>query len=194
MAETAVDLACKKLGIKSECQTHTSRLPGNEADVDVLKLAEKYNIPSHTAERMRARRGTEVEKVLEMTLEHPEWRTTVCTCEPVIEAEIRYSIREEFPQTLNDIRRRVRLGTGPCQGAFCTFKAAAILADELDLSSEDFLADILDFRAERWKGIRPSFRGMQLAQEELTQGMYACVANLDHLDIDYDIKPWEESV
>jgi glycerol-3-phosphate dehydrogenase len=194
MAEAATDLACKKLGIESDCQTHISILPSNEDDVDILALSEKYHVPNHTVERMRARRGTEVEKILEMTLEHPEWKTTVCTCEPVIEAEIRYTIREEFPQTLNDIRRRVRLGTGPCQGTFCTFKAAAILADELDLSGEDFLVDILDFRAERWKGIRPSFRGLQLAQEELAQGIYACVANLDQLDIDYDAKPWEEVI
>jgi glycerol-3-phosphate dehydrogenase len=194
MAEAATDLACKKLGIESECQTHINTLPGNETDVDVLTLSEKYQVPSHTVERMRARRGTEVENILEMTLEHPEWKTIVCTCEPVIEAEIRYAIREEFPQTLNDLRRRVRLGTGPCQGTFCTFKAAAILADELDLSGEDFLLDILDFRSERWKGIRPSFRGLQLAQEELAQGIYACVANLDQLDLDYDSKPWEEMV
>jgi glycerol-3-phosphate dehydrogenase len=194
MAEAATDLACKKLGIESECKTHISIMPGNESDVDILALSEKYQVPSHTVERMRMRRGTEVEKILELTLEHPEWKTTVCTCEPVTEAEIRYTIREEFPQTLNDIRRRVRLGTGPCQGTFCTFKAAAILADELDLSGEDFLVDILDFRAERWKGIRPSFRGLQLAQEELAQGIYACVGNLDQLDIDYDTKPWEEVV
>ena len=192
MAEAATDLACKKLGIESECKTHVSPLPGNESDVDILSLAEKYQISNHAIERMRVRRGSEVERILELTLKHPEWKTTVCTCEPVIEAEIRYSIREEFPQTLNDLRRRVRLGTGPCQGTFCTFKAAAILADELEFSGEDFLVDILDFRAERWKGIRPSFRGIQLAQEELAQGIYACVGNLDQLDVDYDPKPWEE--
>ena len=131
-------------------------------------------------------------KILELTKDHPEWKTTICTCEPIIEAEIRFAIREEFPQTLNDLRRRLRLGTGPCQGTFCTFKAAGILAEELELSGDDFLVDILDFRSERWKGIRPILRGEQLAQEELAQGMYACVGNLDQSDVDYDIKPWEE--
>ncbi|MFX0108172.1 MAG: FAD-dependent oxidoreductase [Candidatus Hodarchaeota archaeon] len=192
MAQTATDLICKKLGVRKKCQTHKRPLPGNDDDVDILELSKEYGIHQHALERMRVRRGTEMTKVLELTREHPEWKTAICNCEPIIEAEIRFSIREEFPQSLNDLRRRVRLGTGPCQGTLCTFKAAAILADELDLSGEDFQVDILDFRAERWKGIRRSMRGEQLAQEELTQGVYACVGNLDRSDVDYDLKPWEE--
>ncbi|MBN2228808.1 MAG: FAD-dependent oxidoreductase [Candidatus Thorarchaeota archaeon] len=194
MAEAVTDLICKKIGLEVACTTHEKPLPGNEDDVDVLALSKEYGISLHALERMRARRGTEMLKVLELTKEHPQWKTTICTCEPVIEAEIRYAIREEFPKTLNDLRRRLRLGTGPCQGTFCTYKAAAILSEELDLGGDDFLVDILDFRSERWKGIRPSMRGEQLAQEELAQGMYACVANLDQSDVDYDLKPWEEGL
>jgi glycerol-3-phosphate dehydrogenase len=192
MAEAVIDEACRKLGKEIECRTHDLPLPGNEADVDILTLSQEYDIPQHTLERMRTRRGTEIIKVLELTNTHPEWKTTVCTCEPVIEAEIRFTIREEFPQTLNDIRRRVRLGTGPCQGTFCTYKAAAILADELDLTGIHLQSEILDFRAERWKGIRPPLRGEQLAQEELAQGIYACVGNLDQTEVGYRLKPWEE--
>jgi glycerol-3-phosphate dehydrogenase len=192
MAEDATNLVCKMLGKKAKCTTHEEPLPGNEDDVDIIALSKEYGVSMHTLERMRARRGTEIVKILELTKDHPEWKTTICTCEPIIEAEIRYAIREEFPQTLNDLRRRLRLGTGPCQGTFCTYKAAGILAEELELGGGDFLVDILDFRAERWKGIRPSMRGEQLAQEELAQGMYACVGNLDQSDVDYDIKPWEE--
>ncbi len=192
MAETATDLVCKKLKKKAKCKTHEKPLPGNEGHIDVIELAKEYDISVHALERMRARRGTEIRKILELTREHPEWKTAICTCEPIIEAEIRFAIREEFPQTLNDLRRRLRLGTGPCQGTFCTYKAAGILSEELDLSGDDHLVDILDFRSERWKGIRQSMRGEQLAQEELAQGMYACVGNLDQSDVDYDIKPWEE--
>jgi glycerol-3-phosphate dehydrogenase len=194
MAEAVTDLVCKKLGKESKCTTHEQPLPGNEADIDIIPLSKEYGISLHALERMRARRGVEMLKVLELTKEHPEWKTTICTCEPAIEAEIRYAIREEFPQTLNDLRRRLRLGTGPCQATFCTYKAAAILAEELDLGGDDYLVDILDFRAERWKGVRQSMRGEQLAQEELVQGMYSCVGNLDQSDVDYDIKPWEEGL
>ena len=194
MAEDVTNLVGKSLGKEVPCTTHEKPLPGNEDDVDIIAVSKEYGISLHALERMRARRGTEMVKVLELTKEHPEWKSTICTCEPIIEAEIRFAIREEFPQTLNDIRRRIRLGTGPCQGTFCTYKAAAILADELDLSGDDFLVDILDFRSERWKGIRQSMRGEQLAQDELAQGMYSCVGNLDQSDVDYDLKPWEEGL
>ncbi len=193
MAEAVTDLVCEKLGVDTKCSTHEKPLPGNEDDVDIVELAKEYDISQHALERMRARRGTEIVKVLELTDDHPEWRTTICTCEPIIEAEIRYAIREEFPQNLNDLRRRLRLGTGPCQGTFCTYKAASILADEMNLSGEDFQVDILDYLAERWKGKRPAFRREQLVQEEVTQGIYACVGNLDQAEVDYDSKPWEES-
>ncbi|MHA2071664.1 MAG: FAD-dependent oxidoreductase [Candidatus Thorarchaeota archaeon] len=192
MAEAATDLISQKLGVEAKCTTHKVPLPGMESDVDVLSLAKEYDISQHALERLRARRGTQIMEILDLAKEHSNWRTTICTCEPVIEAEIRYSIRYEFPQTLNDLRRRVRLGTGPCQGTFCTYKAAAVLADELDLTGEDYLVDILDFRAERWKGVRPPMRGIQLAQEELAQGLYACVGNLDQIETEYDPKPWEE--
>jgi len=192
MAEAVTDIVGNKLGKEVACSTHEKPLPGNEDDIDIIALSKEYDISLHALERMRARRGTEMVKVLELTEEHPEWKTTICTCEPIIEAEIRLAIREEFPQTLNDLRRRLRLGTGPCQGTFCTYKAAAILSEELGLAGDDFLVDILDFRAERWKGVRQSMRGEQLAQEELAQGMYACVGNLDQSDVDYDLKPWEE--
>jgi hypothetical protein len=35
-------------------------------------------------------------------------------------------------------------------------------------------------------------RGIQLAQEEVAQGLYACVGNLDQRETEYDPKPWEE--
>ncbi len=192
MAEDVTDMVCQKLGIETDCRTHKEPLPGNEGDVDVLALAEKYGVSQHTVERMRARRGTETEEVLELTRGHPSWKSTICTCEPVIEAELRYSIRNEFPQTINDLRRRLRVGTGPCQGTFCTFKVAGILAEENDLDAPIAYLEILNYLAERWKGKRPPMRGEQLAQEELVQGVYACVANLDRTVTDYEPSPWEE--
>lgn len=191
MAAAVTDLVCQHLEKEVECTTHLEPLPGNEEDVDIIAKASEYGLHQHLVERMRARRGTEISKVLDLTVENPEWKSTICKCEPVTEAELRYSIRNEFPQTLNDLRRRVRLGTGPCQGTTCTFKAAMILADELELNGQQFQLEILDFLAERWKGKRPPIRGIGLAQEELSQGMYSCVGNLDSIGLDYQTKPWE---
>ncbi len=193
MAEAVTNMVAKQLGNDTPCQTHIKPLPGNEDDVDILSLASEHGVSQHAVERLRARRGTETKSILELTKENPNWINTVCTCEPVLEAELRYSIRNEFPLTLNDLRRRVRLGTGPCQGTFCTFKAAAILADELELSGSQMQEEILDYLSERWKGKRPPIKGVALAQEELSQGIYACVGNLDREFIGYRTKPWEEN-
>ena len=192
MAEAVTNIACKKLGVSVECRTHLEPLPGMDRDIDVVALAAEYNVSQHALERMRVRRGTGALDVLALLKEHPEWRTIICACEPVMEAELRYVMREEFPHTLNDLRRRVRLGTGPCQSTFCGHKAAAIFAEERELDGSQLQLEILDFLAERWKGKRQSFRGVQVDQEELAQGIYACVANLDKGDLDYDPKPWEE--
>ncbi len=192
MAEAVTDRVCDILGVDAECLTHSTPLPGNEADLDVLAVASEYGVSSHAVERLRARRGTETIRVLEMLRKHPHWRTTICTCEPVLEAEIRYSIKNEFPQTMNDLRRRLRLGTGPCQGTFCTLKASPILAEELGLGGSEYHYEMLRYLSERWKGKRPPMRGEQLAQEELVQGIYACVANLDHSGPELDLQPWEE--
>ncbi|MBS3794654.1 MAG: FAD-dependent oxidoreductase [Candidatus Thorarchaeota archaeon] len=191
MAESVTDMVCEWLGVDKTCYTHMRPLPGMDGDLDVLALSKKYGVSQHMVERMRTRHGTETEQVLELADAHPEWKTTVCTCEPVMEAELRYSIQEEFPRSLNDLRRRVRLGTGPCQGTFCTYKASAILTKELDWSGIDYQLEIMDYLAERWKGKRPSLRGEQLSQEELMQGIYSCVGNIDQSDAEYQRKPWE---
>lgn len=191
MAESVTDMVCEWLGVDKTCDTHMQPLPGMDGDVDVLALSKKYSVSQHMVERMRTRHGTETEQVLEIADAHPEWKTTVCTCEPIMEAELRYSIQEEFPRSLNDLRRRVRLGTGPCQGTFCTYKASAILTKELDWSGIDYQLEIMDYLAERWKGKRPSLRGEQLSQEELMQGIYSCVGNIDQSDAEYQRKPWE---
>ncbi|MFW9920267.1 MAG: FAD-dependent oxidoreductase [Candidatus Thorarchaeota archaeon] len=192
MAEAATNLICSKLGIEKKCETHLNPLPGMADEVDVLSLSKEYGISLHALERLKVRRGSESLTILEMTRENPEWKSMICTCEPVMEAEIRYTIQHEYPQTLNDIRRRVRLGTGPCQGTFCTYKAASILAEEMELTGAQLQTDIMDYLSERWKGKRPPIRGAGLAQEEVVHGIYSCVANLDQADVEYEPKPWEE--
>jgi glycerol-3-phosphate dehydrogenase len=51
----------------------------------------------------------------------------VCECELVTRAMIEQAAASNPTVTLDDLRRDVRLGMGPCQGGFCTFRAAGIL-------------------------------------------------------------------
>lgn len=172
MAEKATDLICKKLGKKIKCRTHLQPLPGAEAEVDIEGLSSMYQVPLYVVKRLVYRYGTRTEIILKMIKKEPHLRSFICICEPVTEAELRYVIREEWAKTLADLRRRTRLGTGPCQGMNCNYKAAAILGEELNLSIEETYQQVVEFLQERWKGKYPVLKGEQLVQEELNQALY----------------------
>src|SRR5258705_7586936 len=85
---------------------------------------------------------------------------------------------ERWPCSLDDVRRGTRLGMGPCQGGYCTFRAAGLVAERVaadgaggdDPATSDRV--LVDFLAERYKGTRPIAWGRQLQELWLTAGMY----------------------
>lgn len=103
MAETAVDKACEQLGARRPCTTATTVVPG--ADLGHYWVGHRL----HEVE----------EKELQGEL--------VCECELVTRAMVESAARNNPMLTLDDLRRDVRLGMGPCQGGFCTYRAAGIL-------------------------------------------------------------------
>jgi glycerol-3-phosphate dehydrogenase len=181
MSEQATDLICKKLGIKVNCRTRLEALPGGEKEVSVEELAKRFSLPMYVIKRMIYRQGARAERILEMIKDDPSGGNLICRCEPVTEAEIRYCIRNEWVKTLADLRRRTRMGSGPCQGSGCTVAAAQIMAEELKLSPEESQQLIFDFLKERWKGKAPILKGIQLSQEELNQAKHLCVGSFDKM-------------
>ena len=53
----------------------------------------------------------------------------ICECELVTRRGLDAFLDERWPCSLDDVRRGTRLGMGPCQGGFCTFRAAGVLAE-----------------------------------------------------------------
>ena len=184
MAESLTDLLCQKTGRDVPCRTAIDPLPGGEGEVDPAVLASDYGVSLYTATRLVQRHGARASEVLEESREKEHRKSHVCTCEPVTEAEIRYSIRHEWARTLDDLRRRTRLGMGPCQGTHCTSVAAGVLADELSLSVGRIHADILDFLQSRWRGRYPTLHGTQLRQEELLRACYVGVGGYDDPELE----------
>jgi glycerol-3-phosphate dehydrogenase len=87
-----------------------------------------------------------------------------CECEVVLRRDIENALRESGSPNLDDLRRDLRLGMGPCQGAFCAYRAAAVAAAVLpDPPSDGGLAE---FAQERWRGLRPLAWGRGLRQAE----------------------------
>ncbi|HEX7463883.1 MAG TPA: anaerobic glycerol-3-phosphate dehydrogenase subunit A, partial [Actinomycetota bacterium] len=89
---------------------------------------------------------------------------------------------------LDDIRRLLRLGMGPCQGGFCIYRATGILHQVQKISSSVANRSMLDFLQERWKGVRPALYGDQLRQVRLDEWIYQGVLNVGHLPADEEVK------
>jgi glycerol-3-phosphate dehydrogenase len=79
---------------------------------------------------------------------------------------------------IGDLRRLTRLGMGPCQGAFCTVRAAAYAHENIGISVEEGNRLIAEHARERWKGTRPVLWGAQARQAELARGIYQGLLNL----------------
>lgn len=72
--------------------------------------------------------------------ENPLYGRVICRCETVTEAEIVAAIhRPAGARTLDGVKRRVRPGTGRCQGGFCAPRVLEILSRELQLPMEKIL-------------------------------------------------------
>ncbi|MCC6454445.1 MAG: anaerobic glycerol-3-phosphate dehydrogenase subunit A [Caldilineaceae bacterium] len=102
MAETTIDKACEQLGTRRPCTTATTPVPGIEQGHYWL--------------------GHRLEAVEEEKLQSE----LICECELVTRGMVERAVQQNPTVTLDDLRRDVRLGMGPCQGGFCTFRAAGI--------------------------------------------------------------------
>jgi glycerol-3-phosphate dehydrogenase len=82
---------------------------------------------------------------------------------------------------LDDIRRQLRLGMGPCQGGFCIYRATGIMHELDGLTAEQADTALLDFLQERWKGVWPILYGDQLRQARLDDWIFQGVLDVEHL-------------
>jgi glycerol-3-phosphate dehydrogenase len=103
MAEATVDTICEHLGTERPCTTATTQVPGAEQGSYWL--------------------GHRLHEIEEKKLQGE----LVCECELVTRTMIENAAKRNPLLTLDDLRRDVRLGKGPCQGGFCTYRATGIL-------------------------------------------------------------------
>ncbi len=183
MAEDLTNLLCQKLGIDEPCRTDSIPLPGGDRQPDITALAETYSIPLHTVARLVTRHGTDAERILDETRSDVSLKSNLCECEPVLEAEVRYAIEHEWARTLDDVRRRTRLGMGPCQGFHCSSAAGAALTAVTRRGPSEAHRDVMAFLQERWKGRFPVIGGTQLRQEEITRAVYLGIGGYDNPDL-----------
>jgi glycerol-3-phosphate dehydrogenase len=93
-----------------------------------------------------------------------------------------------WPCSLDDVRRATRLGMGPCQGGFCTFRAAGAIADRAATVAagpgevgEMTETAMRDFIRERQRGTQPIAHGRQLQEAMITAGFQWGTLGLDSM-------------
>jgi glycerol-3-phosphate dehydrogenase len=158
MAEAAVDAVCEHLGVDRPCRTKEEPLPGSEE-------GHFYWLGS----RVRAREPV------------PRSEEIICECELITRERLKAAIARRQTTNLDDIRRTVRLGMGPCQGGFCIYRATGILHAFERLDQQAANASLLDFLEERWKGVHPILHGDQLRQARLDDWIFQGLLAVQHL-------------
>jgi glycerol-3-phosphate dehydrogenase len=159
MAEAVVDALCRQAGVERSSRTAEEVLPGSENGAG-------YSIKDRLA-AIEGQGGDE--------------NALICECEYVTRSQVERMVAERGTHDLGDIRRELRLGMGPCQGGFCTYRAAGLL-HELHHLPPDWTNEALRrFLEERWKGMKPVLWGDDLRQMHLDEEIYLNLLAADRL-------------
>ncbi|TAL39080.1 MAG: anaerobic glycerol-3-phosphate dehydrogenase subunit A [Spirochaetes bacterium] len=170
MAQMAVDLACKKLDVSRKCSTHREPLPGSELTMLPSKHIKYFTgIPQSVVGSTLYRHGERVRQILSLSKHN---YALICECEMVCEGEVEYAIRNLNVKDLVDLRRRTRIGMGPCQGELCSYRAAGLFTRLKVATSDESNGMLIDFLEERWKGMKPILWGDGLREAEFTYWIY----------------------
>lgn len=160
MAEVAVNAACRYLNTQRPCTTATQVLPDSGEQ-------KYYWLGARLAHREKDLHGDQL----------------ICECELIT----RQRLVEAFQQKgtdLDDIRRTVRLGMGPCQGGFCIYRAAGLQHAGQFAQAQTTNHALLHFLQERWKGVQPLMWGDQLRQARLDDWIFQGILDVEHLPVE----------
>jgi len=179
MAEKTADLACEKLGVKKECSTHLIPLPGSEKKISrKSRIKDFTGIPDSVVGSTLYRHGQRLHSI--MTRDKKNYRV-ICECEMVTEGEIEYAIKKLEVKDLVDLRRRTRIGMGPCQGELCAYRASGLLQEFGGAAPDESVELLKDFLEERWKGMKPVLWGDGLREAEFTYWIYQGLFGISHM-------------
>ncbi len=170
MAERATDLICRKLGIKKACTTHKKPLPGSEKKIAGHRKVKFFSgLANSVVGSTHYRHGERVHRILKKEKRN---YGLICECEIVTEGELEYALKHLNAKDIVDLRRRTRIGMGPCQGALCAYRTAGLITELSDFEGTDATRMLVDFLEERWKGIKTICWGDSLRESEFSYWIY----------------------
>ncbi len=160
MARIVVDAMCEQLGETRECRTADESLPGSED-------GRTYWLGSRLAAQEEAMADDQL----------------LCECELVPKRRLLEAAEARPGMNLDDVRRVLRLGMGPCQGGFCTYRATGLLHGMGDADAEDADRLLLQFLQHRWLGLEPILYGDQMRQACLDDWIFQGTLDVEHLPV-----------
>ncbi|AJQ90618.1 anaerobic glycerol-3-phosphate dehydrogenase subunit GlpA [Propionibacterium freudenreichii] len=157
MAKRIVDIMCEELGEDRRCTTDQEVVP-------TARHQHTYRVTHRLEERDH---GFQKDQI-------------ICECE-LMSREMFVDLAEENPHaTLDDLRRRLRLGMGPCQGGFCSSRAAGLLCSSGIQDSAEATEELREFLKHRWIGLWPIVAGAQVRQTALDEWIARGTLDIDH--------------
>jgi len=111
----------------------------------------------------------------------PQAEEIICECELVTRSHLDEAIARRDTDSIDDIRRLLRVGMGPCQGGFCIYRATGLLHSDRRLDYATANRALLAFLEERWKGLHPILYGDQLRQTRLDDWIFQGLFDVQHL-------------
>lgn len=161
MAQRIVDQMCAQMGENRPCRTADEPVPGSES-------GRPYTLNRRLKE-------------VETETPAPGGQQIICECELVTRAKLEKAMDGLGEFNLDDIRRQVRLGMGPCQGGFCASRATGIAHERKDIDAEKASGLLRLFMKNRWIGLWPILYGEQVRQCALDNWIYEGTLDLEHL-------------
>jgi glycerol-3-phosphate dehydrogenase len=161
MAEKTADIVARRLKNSQPCRTADRPLPSSSkgAWTDPGKSSRSLAVRPQSGDSL------------------------ICECEMVSESMVDRIVdslkAEGRSPVLEEVGHRSRIGKGPCQGTFCSFRLAAYLYRTGDLSGDQGLSQVREFVNERWKGLMPLVRGQELVRMELQESFLCGLFNMD---------------
>ena len=115
----------------------------------VLEIVQKMGVPARPRDDYNPVRNAPPrfsvfgpEERERLIREDPRYGLIVCRCEHVTEAEVVSAVHSIIPAgNMDAVKRRTRVGMGRCQGGFCGYRVAGILARELGIPVTEITKD-----------------------------------------------------
>ncbi len=158
MAKNIVDAMCAQRGDDRPCRTADEPLVGSEEGVN-------YTVTHRLHDREQDRMEDQI----------------ICECEMISRSMFERHLAANPTAALDDVRRQLRLGMGPCQGGFCTYRITGIAhqAGHIEIDRANGLMGM--FLKHRWIGLHTILYGDQVRQTALDDWILQGTLDLEHL-------------